>query len=252
MAIQSDGPAPYTSIPALLAVIDGFRERGLQTPFTHDVLIKAGVPETLAPRTLQALILLDLITEDGNPTDTLIALRKAPADEYQQHLAEFVRAAYAEVFTFADPANDSRERVRDAFRSYTPVGQQDRMVALFLGLCAHAGLIDEAPRARRPRTATQHPAQRANRSNGNGRRQSRGGKSPPPPPADFAPSPPPNTGQHPFVSGLLQSLPPVGSVWNDQKRQDWVNAALAAFNIIYERAPDDSQDSVTNQEDDPD
>jgi uncharacterized protein DUF5343 len=238
MAITSDGSAPYTSAPALVKIIEGYRNRGLQTPFTLDVLVKAGVSEALAPRTLQALELLELVDADGNPTDTLVGLRKAPESDFIGRFAEFVRGAYAEVFAFTDPREDSRERVRDAFRSYKPIGQQERMVSLFLALCEYAGLIDGKPASVRP------PVQRRIRPHAERRPatkdktaaeskllvslSSEAGATPPPP------------DRHPFVIGLLQSLPEIGSVWPDSKRNDWIKAASAVFNMIYERPPDDS------------
>ena len=43
MTIQTDGNAPYTSPSSIIQVVEGYRSRGLQTPFTVDVLQKAGV-----------------------------------------------------------------------------------------------------------------------------------------------------------------------------------------------------------------
>jgi hypothetical protein len=40
-----------------------------------------------------------------------------------------------------------------------------------------------------------------------------------------------------LVRGLLQELPPVGSVWPQERREAWVAAMLAAFAVMYERAP---------------
>src|ERR1051326_5611057 len=132
--IVSDGPAPYTAPKAVIDFVEAFRKRGLQTPFTLDRLIKAGVSETLAPRTLLSLKLLGLVSENGQPTPQLIDLQKAAEDQYKARFEALVRVVYAEVFSYVDPAADPQERVRDAFRSYKPIGQQGRMVTLFFGL----------------------------------------------------------------------------------------------------------------------
>ncbi len=152
MALQQDGgPAPYAPPSAVMGVIDQFRERGLPTPFTTDVLIRASVTEALAPRTLAALQLLDFIDGTGNPTETLSALRLAPTDEFADRLAAHIRNVYAPIFAFTNPAEDTALRVRDAFRGYQPIGQQVRMVTLFLGLCQRAGIVETASQ-RQPST----------------------------------------------------------------------------------------------------
>jgi len=43
---------------------------------------------------------------------------------------------------------------------------------------------------------------------------------------------------HLAIIGLLEELPPVGSVWPDDARRAWVEAVLAAFAVLYERAGD--------------
>ena len=54
-----------------------------------------------------------------------------------------------------------------------------------------------------------------------------------------APSPE-DPSRHPFIVGLIQSLPRIGTVWPDAKREAWVATAHAAFNMIYERPLEDS------------
>jgi hypothetical protein len=142
MAIQPNGTAPYAPASTVIDLIERFRSHGLQSPFTLEVLLRAGVPESLAPRTLTALKLLDLIDETGKPTPDFILLQEAPSDQYKIHLATLVRMVYADVFSFADPASDPPERIEDAFRSYQPRGQRARMVTLFMGLCQLAGITE--------------------------------------------------------------------------------------------------------------
>lgn len=115
--------------------------------------------ESLIPRTLQALHTLDLIDEQGKPSETLEGIRLAPEAEYKQRLSQWLKGAYADVLAFVDPASDDEIAIRDAFRNYQPVGQQPRMVTLFLGLAAAAGMAAEkhegqSKRARTPPTQT--------------------------------------------------------------------------------------------------
>lgn len=58
------------------------------------------------------------------------------------------------------------------------------------------------------------------------------GKPPPPPP--------PNGGNggggehHPFITGLLQKLPPAETNWEDAERVKWLDAAVRIFDLMYQ------------------
>ena len=139
MAVTSDKPAPYAPSKTILDLIDRHRQKGLSIPVNADVLMRAGIPESLISRTLQALQTLDLIDKDGKPTPTFEGIRLAPETEYKKRLEDWLKGTYADVFTFVDPSTDDETRVRDAFRTYNPVAQQPPMGSAVSGTCAAAG-----------------------------------------------------------------------------------------------------------------
>jgi len=258
--LTTGGKAPYAPTQAVLDVIHAWRDRPVPTPITADVIKKIGVPGSLVPRTVQTLRLIDLLDKSGKPTTAMQDLRKAGAEEYPARLAEIIRAAYAEIFIYRDPAVDSTEQIADAFRAFEPTGMRDRMVRLFLGLCAEAGIIQTAPRINRkggastrkrktpvkttPAATTVRETRRDDVAEVAARYAGQTGVTGPV--GATGPSGPTGptglqAGADPLaIRGLLQTLPPVGSVFPDEKRREWAEAIVAVFNMIYTRPPEDS------------
>lgn len=233
MAVTADKPAPYAPAAAVLDIIERYRDRGLPSPINAEVLVRAGVvTESLIPRTLQAIETLDLVDEDGKPTPTFDGLRLAPEAEFKQRLADWIKAAYADVFSFVDPATDDDIRIRDAFRSYKPFGQQGRMVTLFTGLCSKAGLIPEkASQAPRPRSSSpvlrQHAPPRIVRP------RSTLGKRPVSP-SDARTSDAGLTGAVPApLAGLLATLPTAEEGWTKEKRDGFMVAFGSVLDFCF-------------------
>lgn len=159
MALQESGVAPYAPTKAVVSALDAHRDTGLVVNVQN--LARLGVTDSIVSRTLQAFKLLDLLTEQGEPTQALRDFKQAPSDSYKEVLAETLRAAYAPIFavTGPDPSTKSAEQIGDAFRTYSPDSLRDRMVSLFLGLCAYAGIISE-PFGRKPGPRSGRPAPR--------------------------------------------------------------------------------------------
>lgn len=225
MAVEPNGNAPYAAIKNVLDVIERYRHRGLRSPFTIELMMQVGVPDGAAHKTLQALKLLDLIDDEGQPTEALEALKLATEEEYQPRLAQIMRSAYHSVFTVADPASDSPTAIRDAFRHYKPDSQQERMATLFLGLCEEAGIIDKGPKRRmRPKKGTTSPPRPSSPVASN---------------AEVALTSVPTTqpqasanGLHPLIAGVIQELPPSGR-WTAAKRERWLAAVTSAVDLLY-------------------
>ncbi len=217
MPITAEGPAPYAPILPIMSGIERVRDRGLPSPITRETLGRIGIPDSLHSRTIQSLVLLELIDEEGNHTPNLVMVRKAPEPEYKARFAEIIRSVYADVFAFVDPAVDGPDRVRDAFREYEPHGQQARMVILFLGLCEHAGIIGKRPnvvKADSP-TKSERPKRPAT---------PRGRKPNKPPNTDGLPAP---------IAALLKSLPDDVSGWTQARRDKFHTTFGAVLDFCF-------------------
>jgi Family of unknown function (DUF5343) len=217
MPVTKDQPAPYAPPSAIMGLIERHRNKGLPSPVDADVLARAGISDSLIPRTLQALNSLDLLTEDGKPSDVLEGLRLAAESEYTGRLVVWLKSAYADALNFVDPATEDEIRIRDAFRSYKPTGQQSRMVTLFIGLFTSAGVIPERLRPiTRQTRQSQAPKARA--------KTNLASKI-----ADTPRQVEPYAGNigmplgissslPPAIAGLLASLPKVGTGWTKERR----------------------------------
>jgi hypothetical protein len=231
MPLQPAGQAPYTSVAAAITAIEIFRDRGF-SPITTDALIRAGVPESLARRTIQSLRLLDLITDDGKPTPQFEAFRQARGEEeFQARMQEWIRGAYADVLQYVDPSTDSYDRVVEAFRTFEPQGQRRSMATLLIGLWRRAGLTTEAigigglPSEESPRVARP----RAQSKNSSAPRRSASLTKPAPrlqfqQTADISDLPP-------GLVGLLRQIPREGKTWTEETRAAFLGAFTAVLNF---------------------
>lgn len=229
MPVTADSPAPYAPASAILALIDRHRNKGLPAPVDADVLVRAGISGSLIPRTLQALQTLDLIGEDAKPTPALERLRLAPEAEFKARMTEWLNATYADALSYVDPAADDEVRIRDAFRSYSPVGQQPRMVTLFIGLFAAAGIAPEKQKAvaRKPQRITATTKVAATRQKETRiQRLGRDGD-------DLITGQAFSSNLPPALAGLLASLPTNGQSWPKQERDRFLQTFGAVLDFCF-------------------
>jgi Family of unknown function (DUF5343) len=243
MPVTVDLPAPYAPASAIVDLIDRHRNKGLPPVVDADVLLRAGVSDSLVPRTLQALKILDLLTDDGRPSQVFEGLRLAPSAEYQQRMTEWLNAAYADALSYVDPATDDEVAIRDAFRKYIPTGQQARMVSLFMGLFTAAGVMPARQRQASPKKSAGSGAAKVTKAK----------ISPRTVLASFnAGAPPraygnvvPRDGLPPALAGLLASLPSNGR-WTQAQRDKFMTAFPVmldfAFEIVSEAEPATADD----------
>ncbi len=147
--------APYAPTDGVITVLNRYRDTGLGgQKITTDLIKRLAIGATVADRVVDTLRVLDLIDDEGTPTDAFVAFKQAHEDSYRDVFKGVLLDAYSPVFavTGQDLSEKRPADIEHAFRSYRPESLRKRMVTLFLGLCQYAGLIDQAPvRPRGPR-----------------------------------------------------------------------------------------------------
>jgi hypothetical protein len=112
----------------------------------------------------------------------------------------------------------------DAFRTYQPIGQQERMVLLFQGLCRAAGIIPEkvsAPRAPGTNRPARAPAPASSlRFVASAKAASK-----------HHMVPKSLTGLPPALAGLLESLPDASEGWSRDDRQKFLTTFQAVLDF---------------------
>ena len=231
MNIQLDKNAPYAPFGCVISVIKRFRERGLAETLTIQEIVRVGVSEGNASRTLQALKFLKLVDEEGHRTQTFDRIARVPTNEYAEVFGEIVKDAYKDVFVIVDPAEATDIEINDAFRYYHPQAQRSRMVVLFRSLCQETGLIPGGPPETRKRMSnatinklgsrsvitrkSQIEVLQASEANGLSDNSIVIGQ------------------EYGLLAGLLQQLPS-DKKWTKERRDRWLQAFTANIDLLID------------------
>ncbi|QKS13800.1 DUF5343 domain-containing protein [Curtobacterium sp. Csp1] len=146
--IEPGGIAPYAPSSAVMRVITAKRRDRSLSHFGPDDLLALGIRESLAPRTLQALKLLELLNEEGETTEVFEGLATPSRADFSSRLGSLLRHVYAPIFEFIGSDRTTHEEVADAFQQFGPPSQRPRMVTLFMNLLREARMTPSSePRA---------------------------------------------------------------------------------------------------------
>jgi hypothetical protein len=222
MSIKTEKKAPYTTTVVLTRLMDWFRDRTPTGIVDMDTVVRAGVPESLATRTIRSLILLELLNENREPSKQWIDMASIRGDEeYKIQLQNWIRSTYSEILIYCDPSSDSYERISEAFRGYEPKGQRSAMASLFIGLWKYSGL--ESPNAGAVASLSPTKKKSATYSGRPGRLTR--------PRHNRIPSPTKLDDISPGLVGLLRQIPSEGKTWTVTTRDTFVEAFKAVLNF---------------------
>jgi hypothetical protein len=139
--------APYAPSAGVIKVLETYRETGLGgAPITTDLVMRLSMGNEVARRVVMSLHQLELLDAENMPTQTLVAFKHAPTDEYKQVFAAHLLDVYASVFAIVGTNLNQKTQteIEDAFRHFKPDSLRKRMTTCFIGLCEYAGLISPA------------------------------------------------------------------------------------------------------------
>src|SRR5207245_2937397 len=91
--------APYVAVSALSAFFDRIRTIALPGEITSSGLEKIGVSKSNALALISTLRFLELIDDEGIPTEKLRSLQ-ASGGEFKTNLEQVIRSSYSDLFSW--------------------------------------------------------------------------------------------------------------------------------------------------------
>lgn len=235
--------APYAPFGCVITVLRRFRERGLPEVLTAQELVRVGVSEGNASRTLQTLRFLNLIDEMGYRTQIFDRIGRVPTSEYAEVFGEIIKEAYRNVFAIIDPAEATDIEINDAFRYYQPQAQRGRMVTLFMSLCRETGLMAGGPPVTRKRTKGATAGKSSMLSYSTTLRKSQIEASHAP---ETMNTPNQNSKfielEYMLLQEFLQQLPS-NKKWTRERRDRWLQAFTASIDLLIDIEVDGREDA---------
>lgn len=234
MPLSLPGRAPYAPGKVVVDLIQRHRDTGLPRPVSAESLQRVGVSESLAPRTVQALRMLELIDGSGMPTEAFERLKHGSDEEFRRTLTGHLDSVYEPVLDVLGPvaaADDAA--VETAFRGFEPHGQRQRMASLFTALYEASGARVGGSGSRaapgRARAATRKPPKSLVRVDTGA--VSIAGRDT----EERTAVPRSQTGPavDPLILAIMAKLPPSGSAWSEAERARFIRVLEGALDLIY-------------------
>ena len=231
---QGTWTAPYAVWKTLQNTVEKMGKEG-SIPGRIDRSYLSNLPGSAQSELQTAMKSLGLVDEQFHPTDLLERLVENE-DERPTIVKEMLTDRYAAVLALSPSATQAQ--LEEEFRQKLGVSGSTlrKAVRFFLNAAKYAD-IPLSPHFKAPGVAPAggaRPRQRRTPAGGGDQKQHQ--HQDPPPPAQ---SP-----LHPFIQGLVSTLPSPGSSFPMKKQEAWFDTARGIFQLLYEIADEDDAESV--------
>jgi hypothetical protein len=218
---QGTWTAPYAVWKTLQNTIEKMAKDG-SIPGRIDRSYLSNLPGSAQSELQTAMKSLGLVDDQFHPTELLERLVQNEADR-PAIVREIIEARYAPALALGQSATQAQ--LEEAFRTQLNVsGSTLRKAVRFFLNAAQYAEIGLSPHFKAPSATT--PGERRPRKP---RTPSGGGTTPDPPP-----TPPAQPTMHPFIQGLVGTLPDPGAAFPSDKQEAWFDTARGIFRLIYE------------------
>lgn len=224
--------APYASWLTLKNTIGRMSKDG-GVPARIDRSYLTNLPGSAQGEIQTTLKALDLVDAQLHPTDLLGRLVGAAEENRPGIVKEIVTAKYVLPLALGPMATQSQ--LEDAFRKLGVTGSTLRKAIRFFMNAAKYAEIPLSPHFKAPTAETTIRKPRKPRTSG----QDVGGGDD----QSIAVQTPPVSNLHPFIQGLVDTLPGPGSAFPSEKQEAWFDTARGIFRLIYTTGSDSPKEA---------